>query len=62
MSERIEPEHVEKDPAEVKDRCDHLVAELKELLARYEKPDRPIDLAICEILRLEKLGMIREKF
>ena len=62
MTERSELQHTERDPAEELDRVDHLIADLKALIEKYQRPDKPIDLAICELCGLEKLGKIVEKF
>jgi hypothetical protein len=60
--DRSEELHQEADPAEQLDRLDHFMADLKALLAKYERADRPIDLATCELCSLEKMGKIRDVF
>ena len=62
MSDQSERLHKHEDmPADL-DRLDHFLADLKALLAKYERADRPVDLAVCELCSLEKMGKIREKF
>jgi hypothetical protein len=62
MSDRSEQLHQHQDmPADL-DRLDHFMADLRALLAKYERPDREVDLSVCELCSLEKMGKIAEKF
>lgn len=59
MTHITETLHEHEDIPERIDRLDHFLRDLQALVDKYSKPERDIDLSVCEICSLEKAGKAR---